>query len=161
MNCEIVTGYRPGAIGRIVALHGEYYVRERGLDERFEAEVATELGAFARQLDPLREGLWLALADGEIVGSIAAQAELDTARLRWFIVAPALRGSGAGRVLLARALQQCRDRRYRRVFLWTFAGLDAARHLYEQAGFRLMEEVADEIWGPRVTHQRFDLDLAS
>jgi len=159
VNCEIVTGYRAGAIGRIVALHGEYYVRERGLDARFEAEVATELGAFARALDPQREGLWLALAEGEIVGSIAVQAERDAARVRWFILAPARRGRGAGRALLADALQHCRDRRYQQVCLWTFAGLDAARHLYQQAGFRLTEEVADCIWGPRLTRQRFDLDL--
>ena len=44
--------------------------------------------------------------------------------------------------------------------LWTFAGLDAARRLYERAGFRLAEERRGTQWGIEVTEQRFELCLA-
>ncbi len=32
-----ITGYRPGAIGRVVALHGTYYAAHWGFDIRFES----------------------------------------------------------------------------------------------------------------------------
>lgn len=47
------------------------------------------------------------------------------------------------------------------IYLWTFAGLDAARRLYDDFGFRLVEEQAGETWGTRVTEQRFVLELRS
>jgi len=157
---RLAAGPRPGAIGQIVALHGEYYGREWRFGPQFECEVATELGAFVARLDRGREGLWLALRGETVLGSIAVQSEGGAARIRWFITAPALRGLGSGRALLDAALGFCRERAYRRVFLWTFAGLDAARHLYEAAGFRLVEERGDELWGAPVVHQRFELELA-
>ena len=54
----------------------------------------------------------------------------------------------------------CKQRGYARVFLWTFRGLEPARHLYEKFGFRLAEEVEGEQWGKRVLEQRFVLDIA-
>jgi hypothetical protein len=49
----------------------------------------------------------------------------------------------------------CRQRGYASVYLWTFAGLDAARHLYENQGFRFAEEKEDRTWGEPVTEQKF------
>ena len=40
--------------------------------------------------------------------------------------------------------------------LWTFKGLDAARHLYERHGFRLAEEYAGAQWGVNLVEQRFE-----
>lgn len=67
----IVRGYRPGAIGRIVALHADYYHRHWSFGLFFEAKVARDLAEFLTRLDPARDGLWLALDGEEIVGSIA------------------------------------------------------------------------------------------
>jgi len=49
----------------------------------------------------------------------------------------------------------CRQRGYHRVYLWSFAGLNAARHLYEGQGFRLAEEKEARSWGKPVTEQKF------
>lgn len=38
-------------------------------------------------------------------------------------------------------------------------GLNAARHLYEQAGFELVEEKRGAQWGLEVNEQRFELQL--
>jgi GNAT superfamily N-acetyltransferase len=92
-----------------------------------------------------------------IDGSQAAQA---AARLRWFITSDAVRGQGVGRQLLDQALRFCDGRGYRRVQLWTFAGLDAARHLYESRGFRLVLERPGAQWGAVVQEQRFERSLA-
>lgn len=159
-NIEI-TGYRPGALGRIVELHGSYYHQHWGFDVKFEAEVARELAEFLLRFDAVRDGLWLALARDRVAGSIVIDGGGDpqSARLRWFVIEPALQGRGLGRRMLAEALAFCRRRRLARVHLDTFAGLDAARRLYEAQGFRLVGEHRDDDWGPPVTHQTFELLL--
>jgi len=43
---------------------------------------------------------------------------------------------------------------YRGVYLWNFAGLDAARHPYENQGFILAEEREDRTWGEPVKEQK-------
>ena len=57
-------------------------------------------------------------------------------------------------------MEFCRQLNYQHIFLWTFQGLDAARHLYEQYGFRLTEEKPNNTWKNQLTEQRWDLNLA-
>jgi hypothetical protein len=47
------------------------------------------------------------------------------------------------------------DERFDETYLWTFKGLDAARHLYEAFGFQLAEEAEGTQWGEAVVEQRF------
>jgi GNAT superfamily N-acetyltransferase len=79
------------------------------------------------------------------------------AHLRWFIVSDALRGRGVGTMLMDAAMEFCRDKGYSQTYLWTFAGLSAARRLYEKAGFVLVEERSGAQWGVEVKEQRFEL----
>jgi GNAT superfamily N-acetyltransferase len=67
-----------------------------------------------------------------------------------------MQGRGLGRKLMRSAMQFCRDAGHRHVTLTTFAGLDAARALYEAHGFRLTDEHVDSTWGVPVTEQCFD-----
>ena len=76
------------------------------------------------------------------------------AHLRWFIVDDSLRGRGVGRGLLEQAMAFV-DAHHFECYLWTFQGLDAARHLYLEAGFALAEESPGEQWGSRVVEQRY------
>ncbi|NJL39124.1 MAG: hypothetical protein HC899_22010 [Leptolyngbyaceae cyanobacterium SM1_4_3] len=46
-----------------------------------------------------------------------------------------------------------------KIYLWTFSGLTAARHLYEKLGFVLDDEYTDNSWGNTVVHQKFTLEL--
>jgi len=166
MSVEIVSGYRPGAIGAITALHARYYGKHWGFGLYFESVVATEVAAFLSRLDPATDCIWLALSGDDIVGSIVVdggepEAKALGAHIRVFIVDETLRGKGVGRVLLQQAVDFCRQQKYARVYLWTFAGLDAARHLYEKSGFRLVEQIEGEQWGKRVLEQRFLLELGS
>lgn len=160
MTITFHQGHLPGAIGRIVELHALCYERLAGFGLPFESKVARELAEFCQRYDAQRDGLWLALRDGRVEASIAIDgnhADRDGAHLRWFIVADSLRGSGVGKVLLGKAMEFCRNKRYPRTYLWTFAGLDAARHLYEQAGFRLVSQQVGSQWGGEVEEQRFEL----
>lgn len=153
-------GYMPGAIGRVVELHGAYYHAHWGFGAFFEAKVAGELAEFIGRYDEKRDGFWTATAGGRVEGSITVdglRAEREGAHLRWFIVSDAIRGQGVGRRLLDAAVDFCRVNGYPGIRLWTFAGLHAARHLYEQAGFALVEERRGAQWGTEVTEQRFEL----
>jgi hypothetical protein len=58
--------------------------------------------------------------------------------------------------LLQRAKDFVDARHYRRTVLHAFEGLDAARRLYEDAGFRLMDEAPGAQWGRVVNEQRFE-----
>jgi GNAT superfamily N-acetyltransferase len=162
MTLEIAKGCVPGAIGRITELHGTYYHQHSGFGLYFESKVASELSEFLRRHDSVRDGIWLALSDRRIEGSIAidgVEADAEGAHLRWFIVSDALRGTGAGNDLISTALDFCRVRNYKKVYLWTFEGLDAARHLYEKHGFRITRQQRGNQWGPEVNEQRFECNL--
>ena len=92
-------------------------------------------------------------------GSIAidgACADEHGAHLRWFILSDAIRGQGLGLQLLDSAIGHVDARQYRQTHLWTFAGLDAARHLYEAVGFQLAHEASGDQWGTVVSEQRFE-----
>jgi GNAT superfamily N-acetyltransferase len=147
---------QPGDIGEIIRLHGVTYNTERGWDHTFEAYVAEPIGRFIIEFDPARDRIWIARRGEEIVGCVAIKGEADgSAQLRWFLVHPTTRGSGLGRKLLSQAIDFARSSGAREVFLWTTDDLDAARHLYTQAGFALAESVSGRRWGADVTEQRY------
>lgn len=155
---DIEFGYRPGIIGRTAEMHGRYYARASGFGSFFEGKVAQGLAEFAGRLDNPRNGLWAAVSQGAIIGTVAIDGEdmgQDVAHLRWFIVDDGVRGLGIGRRLLAVAMDFCRRQGFASVQLWTFQGLDAARNLYESCGFSLAEEFPGRQWGKEVIEQRF------
>lgn len=154
----IRSGYVPGMIGSVTKLHGTYYSVYWKLGLFFESKVAKELATFFDQFDPERDGIWSAILGGEIVGAIAIVGDRGDprwCRLRWFIVSPEHQGKGIGNRLMSEAMAFCQRRGVEFVYLTTFEGLDAARHLYEKWGFRLDEEKEEETWGLRLREQRF------
>jgi GNAT superfamily N-acetyltransferase len=158
----IYGGYSPGVIGRITELHAVYYREHWNFDIRFETQVGCELSLFLRDFIDARDFFRTATAGGRFAGSIAIdgkEAASEGARLRWFIVEPEFQRHGIGRRLIREAVGFCRDAGYRRVYLWTFKGLDGARALYESEGFRLAEEHDASPWGHDITEQMFTLEL--
>ena len=128
----------------------------------FERKVAEGLAEFWPRLVNPRSRLWLATTPSQgdqIVGSIAIDGEdlgAGRAHLRWFVLDDGCRGQGVGSALLRRAIEFVDKERFTRTVLWTFNGLDAARHLYERCGFRLLEEYAGAQWGVNLMEQRFE-----
>jgi GNAT superfamily N-acetyltransferase len=161
-DVEIVRGYVPGSIGRVAELHGTYYHDHWGFGLFFEAKVASELSAFLGRYDEGRDGFWTALLGGRVEDSIVIDGihpESEGAHLRWFIMSDALRGRGIGHRLMNPAIDFCRNKGYNRIYLWSFEGLDAARHLYDKVGFRLVQKHRGSQWGIAVNEQRFELQL--
>jgi ribosomal protein S18 acetylase RimI-like enzyme len=152
----------PGDLGDIVALHGRLYSREHGHDETFEAMVAASVvDAAANGFPGAREGIWIVEQDRNLVGCLGLTDEgAGEARVRWFVLEPALRGEGLGRALLDELLAKVEHAGYTRVTLETFSDLEAAAHLYRERGFELVWEDKRPRWGrPEVTYQGYELDL--
>ncbi|MFT3806385.1 GNAT family N-acetyltransferase [Arenimonas sp.] len=61
--------------------------------------------------------------------------EEDVCELRKMYFLPALRGLGAGAALMQRCLDAARAAGFRRCYLETLKGMDAAMRLYERSGF--------------------------
>lgn len=68
MTLTIHKGYMPGSIGRIAELQARYYHQLVGCGLPFENKVARELSEFCERYVDERDGLWLALQDGNIEG---------------------------------------------------------------------------------------------
>jgi RimJ/RimL family protein N-acetyltransferase len=157
-----ITHYQPGAIGRITELHALYYYKNSGFGLFFESKVATEMADFLNRIDPSRDGFWTAISKEKVIGSITIdgiKSKSDGNHLRWFIVDPAFHNKGVGTMLIKTAIEFCKKVQASRVYLWTFSGLDAARHLYEKLGFTLVKEQEATTWGVKVKEQLFELIL--
>ncbi|MGD9077944.1 MAG: GNAT family N-acetyltransferase [Desulfobacterales bacterium] len=164
MTAIKIHGYYPGSVGKITEIHAVYYHEHWGFDVSFETQVGKELSIFVSEFDESRDGLWAATAKGRFAGAVAIDghnAMVEGARLRWFIVAPEFQSAGLGNRLISRAVQFCKEKKYPKIFLWTFEGLDAARRLYERHNFQLCETHEIDQWGQRIREQKFELILTN
>lgn len=150
---DIRRGYSPGAIGRIVDLHGSYYAAAWGVGAPFEILMARELCEFVEHYRPDKDLLLTAHCGELTVGALAVLGQtsrVDWAQLRFVIVDPRYQGRGAGRALLSEALEWCRSRGFAGVFLWTVDHLPQSRALYERAGFEIVERTTDDRYSTRL-----------
>jgi putative acetyltransferase len=65
--------------------------------------------------------------------------DADVCELRKMYFLPSLRGLGAGAAVMARCLEAARGFGFRRCYLETLCGMDAAMRLYERTGFRRID----------------------
>lgn len=162
MNQITISGYRPGAIGKLVELHGTYYSRHWNFGLQFETMVAAEMAEFHSRFNPAHDGFWLVLDGDRIVASVSidgSRHQTEGARLRWFIADETYAGKGLGNRLMTEAMEFCRHNGFNRVYLRTIVGLLAARHLYDKFGFKLVEEHPSEVFGAPAIEQLFEVFL--
>jgi GNAT superfamily N-acetyltransferase len=152
---------RAGDAEGIVGLQQRLYGEEHGLDERFRIEVDASVQAAIAGGWPASSGaVWLVDRGDHLSGSLALTQESPTlGQLRWFLLAPELRGMGLGRSLIAELLSEARAAGIHKLVLNTFSVLRAAAHIYRDAGFRLVSERESEHWGPRIVYQNYELQL--
>jgi DNA-binding MarR family transcriptional regulator/GNAT superfamily N-acetyltransferase len=151
---------QPGDMGWIVYRQGLLYFQEYGYDERFEALCAEIVAKFIENFDAKRERCWIAEKDGEIVGSVFLVAKSKTvAKLRLLYVEAAARGLGIGSRLVAECVRFARQVGYKKIVLWTQSELDAARHIYKKAGFRVAGKKKHFSFNKHLVAETWELSL--
>jgi DNA-binding MarR family transcriptional regulator/GNAT superfamily N-acetyltransferase len=145
-----VRPYRIGDVGWAIEQHGRLYAEEFGWNGEFEALVATLFARFATGHDPKAEQFWVAELDGERMGCVfvvRSDKEPRAAQLRCLLVDPRGRGLGVGRRLVDECIRFAKSAGYERMLLWTNDVLIAARRIYEEVGFSLVEESPHHSFG--------------
>jgi DNA-binding MarR family transcriptional regulator/GNAT superfamily N-acetyltransferase len=156
----VVRPPRAGDFGWVVQRHGALYAQERSWGAGFEALVARVVADYASDHDPAREAAWIAEVAGRPVGSIFCVCEDErTAKLRLLLVEPGARGMGVGEALVDECVRFARAAGYAEIMLWTNATLDAARRIYQRAGFTLVSEETTPQFGIDFTEQVWSLAL--
>ena len=156
----LVRQHQPGDMGWIVHRQAILYAEEYGWDGTYEALAAEIVAQFIKNYDPKCERCWIAEKDGERVGAVfVAKASDETAKLRLLHVEPEARGLGIGRRLVDECVRFARQAGYQKMTLWTQSILHAARHLYKQAGFRIVREEQHHSFGKDLTAETWELEL--
>jgi putative acetyltransferase len=132
---ELVEAASPQSLATCRELFAEYQ-RALGVSlcfQGFDAEMAGLPGDYA----PPRGRLYLAMAAGKPAGCVALRPLFHRdAEVKRLYVRPAHRGSGLGRILAERVIEDARALGYEVLKLDTLPGMKAAQRLYEDLGFR-------------------------
>lgn len=156
----ILREHQPGDMGWIISAHGRIYAEEFGWDETFEIMVAEIAANFLKNYDAKWERCWIAEMAGENVGSAMVVKQADgIAKLRLVIIDPKARGLGIGKRLVEEAIRFAKRKNYHTMTLWTNSVLLAARSIYEDFGFTLLESESYQGFGQELVGENWLLDL--
>lgn len=91
-----------------------------------------------------RSAYWVVERDGVVEGGGGVAplegGDADTCELRKMYFLPSARGVGAGADIMRRSLEAARAFGFKRCYLETLSGMDAAMKLYERTGFRRIDK---------------------
>lgn len=152
--------FMPSDIEYVISRHKTLYYAERHLSGTFSAYVDEIVYNFVEKYSSQTDCLRILECNGVPAGSIAiAKVDETTAQLRFFMLEPEMRQRGYGNRLMDMALDFCRDKGYKKVFLLTITAQVIARHVYETHGFRKVVSYDKSEWGDGVIEERWELNI--
>ena len=144
----------------VISRHKTLYYAERHLSGTFSTYVDEIVYRFVEKYNAQTDCLKILECNGVPAGSIAiARVDESTAQLRFFMLEPEMRQRGYGNRLMNLALDFCRDKGYKKVFLLTITAQIVARHVYETHGFHKVSSNDKSEWGDGVVEECWELDL--
>ncbi len=144
----------------VISRHKTLYYAERHLSGTFFAYVDEIVYHFVEKYNAQTDCLKILECNGVPAGSIAiARVDDSTAQLRFFMLEPEMRQRGYGNCLMAMALDFCRSKGYKKVFLLTITAQVIARHVYETHGFHKVSSNDKFEWGEGVVEEYWELEL--
>lgn len=158
-DITIRTDIHPGDAGYITYMHGWIYREEYDYSADFEAYVAQSFYKFLIDYNKDKDCLWCAEHNGNIVGCIGIAGSNERAQLRWFLLDPHYRGIGLGKMLLQKALDFAREKKYKSIYLDTTNDLEKAVSMYKKAGFVKTLEKDNNSWREGLTELEFEMNL--
>ncbi|MEX3014354.1 GNAT family N-acetyltransferase [Gymnodinialimonas hymeniacidonis] len=153
----------PGDAGWLIEQHAMLYAADEGFDASFEALVARILADFIDHRRVPVERAWIAWDGNTRLGSIFCVhgPDINTAKLRLFLLVPEARGRGLGRQMLTLCLNHARSHGFKRLTLWTHESHRAACALYEKAGFTCNSSKPVRSFGVDLIEQEWTKDLTA
>lgn len=152
--------FKQSDIEYVISRHKTLYYAERHLSGTFSAYVDQIVYDFVGQFNPETDCLNILECNGVPAGSIAIRkAGKDTAQLRFFMLEPEMRRRGFGNRLMDMALEFCKSKGYKTVFLLTITAQVIARHVYETHGFCRVSGTDKSEWGEGVIEERWELNI--
>jgi ribosomal protein S18 acetylase RimI-like enzyme len=132
---ELREARQPAEVAACRELFAEYQ-RSTGVSLCFRG-FGEELAGLPGDYAPPRGRLYIALAKGKPAGCVALRPLFHRdAEVKRLYVRPAHRGSGLGRALALRAIDDARSLGYDSLKLDTLPAMKAAQRMYEALGFR-------------------------
>ncbi len=89
---------------------------------------------------------WVAVKDGEIVGTVSVTVEEGDLYVRSMAVAPDMQGHGIGHKLLEAIDQYASGTEHDRIFLYTTYFSIGAKQLYEKHGYAWVRDTTADEW---------------
>ncbi|KYG33579.1 GNAT family N-acetyltransferase [Alkalihalobacillus trypoxylicola] len=83
----------------------------------------------------------------------------NKAQIRYLLLEPLLRGKGIGNQLISKAITFATEKNISSIILWTNSELTAARKVYENFGFEIMQSKQSYLSGKHLTEDCWRLDL--
>jgi DNA-binding MarR family transcriptional regulator/GNAT superfamily N-acetyltransferase len=156
----LLRSHRVGDMGWVISRESIAYADEYGWDISYEALVAEICAQFIKNYDAPREHCWIAEADGRPLGSVfLVRASDELARLRLLLVEKEARGLGIGRALVEQCIRSAREKGYKRMTLWTQSILVAARQIYRDTGFTLVDSKPHRSFGHDLIGETWEREL--
>ena len=144
----------------VISRYKTLYYAERHLSGTFSEYVDKIVYSFVNKYNEKTDCLKILECNGVPAGSIAiAKVDETTAQLRFFMLEPEMRQRGYGNRLMDMALDFCREKGYKKVFLLTITAQIIARHVYETHGFYKVSSNDKSEWGDGVIEECWELNL--